>query len=65
MGIDSQSRIVLLGENGNGKTTLVKLIIGDLRPTEGEIIHASGCRIALVRVRVGARVRVRVSSAEG
>ena len=69
MGIDSQSRIVLLGENGNGKTTLVKLIIGDLRPTEGEIIHASGCRIALVRVRFRGRgrvrVRVRVSSAEG
>ena len=60
---------MLLGENGNGKTTLVKLIIGDLRPTEGEIIHASGCRIALVRVRVRGRgrvrVRVRVSSAEG
>ena len=33
---------------GNGKTTLVKLIIGELRPTEGEIVHASGCRIALV-----------------
>ena len=71
MGIHSQSRIVLLGENGNGKTTLVKLIIGDLRPTEGEIIHASGCRIALVRlrfrvgVRIRVRVRVRVSSAEG
>ena len=56
---------MLLGENGNGKTTLVKLILGDLRPTEGEIVHASGCRIALVRVRVRARVRVRVSSAEG
>ena len=32
MGIDSQSRIVLLGENGNGKTTLVKLIIGTAAP---------------------------------
>ena len=36
---------------GNGKTTLVKLIIGELRPTEGEIVHASGCRIALVRLQ--------------
>ena len=27
--IDSKSRIVLLGENGNGKTTLVQLLLGD------------------------------------
>jgi len=48
IGIDSKSRIVLLGENGNGKTTLVKLILGDLQPTEGEVITAGGTRIALV-----------------
>lgn len=48
LGIDSKSRIVLLGENGNGKTTLVKLILGDLEPTEGEILRAGGTRIALV-----------------
>ena len=48
MGIDSKSRIVLLGENGNGKTTLVKLMLGELQPTEGEIVHAQGVRIALV-----------------
>jgi len=48
MGIDSKSRIVLLGENGNGKTTLVRLMLGDLEATEGTITHASGVRIALV-----------------
>uniref|UniRef100_A0A7S3TIU4 ABC transporter domain-containing protein n=1 Tax=Emiliania huxleyi TaxID=2903 RepID=A0A7S3TIU4_EMIHU len=37
MGIDARSRIVLLGENGNGKTTLVKLLLGDLAPTAGEV----------------------------
>ena len=47
-GIDSKSRIVLLGENGNGKTTLVKLMLGELEPTEGEIFRAGGVRIALV-----------------
>ena len=31
MGVDSKSRIVLLGENGNGKTTLVKVILGELQ----------------------------------
>lgn len=48
MGVDSASRIVLLGENGNGKTTLVKLLIGELEATEGEIFRAGGTRIALV-----------------
>uniref|UniRef100_A0A7S3TKC4 ABC transporter domain-containing protein n=1 Tax=Emiliania huxleyi TaxID=2903 RepID=A0A7S3TKC4_EMIHU len=48
MGIDARSRIVLLGENGNGKTTLVKLLLGDLAPTAGEVVSAGGVRIALV-----------------
>jgi len=48
MGIDSASRVVLLGENGNGKTTLVKLLLGELEPTAGEVARAGGVRIALV-----------------
>lgn len=47
-GITSKSRIVLLGENGNGKTTLVKLIMGDLQPSEGEIKRNPHARFALV-----------------
>merc|ERR1719265_2055476 len=35
--IDGQSRIVFVGENGNGKTTLVKLLLGELKPTSGKI----------------------------
>ena len=31
----SKSRICLLGENGNGKTTLLKLIMDQLTPVEG------------------------------
>lgn len=41
-------RIVLLGENGNGKTTLVKLLLGELEPTSGEIYRNAGARIGLV-----------------
>ena len=48
MSVDSKSRIVLLGENGNGKTTLVKLLLGELEATMGEVVRASGMRIALV-----------------
>lgn len=33
---------------GNGKTTLVRLLLGELEATEGEIFRAGGARIALV-----------------
>ena len=46
--VDSKSRIVLLGENGNGKTTLVKLMLGELEPTVGEVKRNLKARIAIV-----------------
>jgi ATP-binding cassette, subfamily F, member 3 len=39
--IDMDDRIALLGANGNGKSTLVKLLAGQLSPQLGEI-HKSG-----------------------
>jgi ATP-binding cassette subfamily F protein 3 len=39
---------VLLGENGNGKTTLVKLIMGMLEPTRGEVKRSPHARFAMV-----------------
>ncbi|PZP85935.1 MAG: glycosyl transferase family 1 [Azospirillum brasilense] len=39
--IDMDDRIALLGANGNGKSTLVKLLAGHLSPQLGEI-HKSG-----------------------
>lgn len=38
--IRSGERIVIRGQNGSGKTSLVKLILGKLQPTEGEIVSA-------------------------
>lgn len=38
--IRSGDRIAISGQNGIGKTTLLKLILGKLEPTEGRIIRA-------------------------
>ncbi|PVD21532.1 hypothetical protein C0Q70_17330 [Pomacea canaliculata] len=35
-GIDMNSRVAIVGPNGVGKSTLLKLLTGDLQPTEGE-----------------------------
>lgn len=38
--IRSGDRIVIKGENGTGKTTLLKLIFGNLKPKQGHIIRS-------------------------
>ena len=43
------------GENGNGKTTLVKLMLGQLEPTEGEVTTATAQCAILQR---GARLYI-------
>mmetsp|Transcript_43658 Transcript_43658/g.59640 ORF Transcript_43658/g.59640 Transcript_43658/m.59640 type:complete len:246 (-) Transcript_43658:188-925(-) len=48
IGITSSTRLVLLGENGNGKTTILKLLLGAIDPTEGDVVRASSARVALV-----------------
>ena len=44
--IDNDDRIALLGSNGNGKSTLVKLIAARLAPFEGKVTRASKLKIA-------------------
>jgi len=39
--IDPEDRIALLGRNGNGKSTLARLLAGSLEPLEGELGRAS------------------------
>jgi len=36
-GIDMESRIAIVGPNGVGKSTFLKLLLGDLTPTKGEM----------------------------
>jgi ATP-binding cassette, subfamily F, member 3 len=44
--IDNDDRIALLGANGNGKSTLTKLIAGRLAPSEGRITRADRLKVA-------------------
>jgi ATP-binding cassette subfamily F protein 3 len=44
--IDDDDRIALIGANGNGKSTLVKLIAGRLQPQTGTITRAEKLQIA-------------------
>lgn len=44
--IDNDDRIALLGANGNGKSTLVKLLAERLPPMGGEITRADKLRVA-------------------
>ncbi|HVX99891.1 MAG TPA: ABC-F family ATP-binding cassette domain-containing protein [Pseudorhodoplanes sp.] len=44
--IDNDDRIALLGANGNGKSTLVKLLAGRLAPMDGTITRADKLKVA-------------------
>ncbi|HYW30043.1 MAG TPA: ABC-F family ATP-binding cassette domain-containing protein [Gemmatimonas sp.] len=46
--IAAGDRWAIVGRNGTGKTTLVKLITGDLAPTRGNVARQPGLRIALM-----------------
>jgi ATP-binding cassette subfamily F protein uup len=44
--IDPGERVCLIGRNGAGKTSLLKLVDGGLSPDEGEILSRAGLRIS-------------------
>ncbi|XP_042480877.1 ABC transporter F family member 3 [Macadamia integrifolia] len=46
-GIDLDSRIAMVGPNGIGKSTILKLISGDLQPTSGTVFRSAKVRIAV------------------
>jgi ATP-binding cassette subfamily F protein 3 len=43
--LDPEDRIALLGANGNGKSTLAKLIAGRLEPMDGRVTRAGKLRV--------------------
>lgn len=43
--VEQGGRLALIGANGQGKTTLAKLIVGELQPTKGKIVRHPLLRI--------------------
>jgi ATPase subunit of ABC transporter with duplicated ATPase domains len=43
------SKITLMGQNGAGKSTIFKMITGELKPKEGRILITAGKHIAIAR----------------
>jgi len=46
--IEPGDRLCLMGRNGTGKSTLMKLISGELPPENGELIRQQGLKVAAV-----------------
>ncbi|MBK7043352.1 MAG: ATP-binding cassette domain-containing protein [Rhodanobacteraceae bacterium] len=44
--IDSRERVCIVGRNGMGKTTLLRLIAGEIRADDGEVRVSDGVRVA-------------------
>lgn len=51
LGLDGGARVGVVGPNGGGKSTLLRLITGDLEPQGGRVTHSGGLRIAILSQR--------------
>lgn len=51
--VNEGERIGLIGANGEGKTTLIKLILGELAPDSGEVIKKNGIKIGYLEQNGG------------
>ena len=52
LSIDRGERVCLVGRNGTGKSTILKLITGEVKPDGGKIVFQQGVRITLLTQEV-------------
>jgi ATP-binding cassette subfamily F protein 3 len=50
--INSGRKIGLIGSNGTGKTTLFRIIAGELKPEKGQVHRAKGLRVGFLRQEI-------------
>jgi len=43
------TKITVMGQNGAGKSTMFKLIMGELKPTGGKVVRENGATVAIAR----------------
>ena len=48
--LNEGDRVGLIGANGEGKTTLIRLILGELEPESGTLFRKNGIRIGCISI---------------
>jgi len=46
--VSQVSRVAVIGANGAGKSTAIKVLVGEMKPTQGTIMRVAGLRMAYV-----------------
>ena len=49
LGVDEGARIGIVGQNGDGKSTLLRVLSGDLEPTTGEVVISKDQRMSVLK----------------
>ena len=52
LSIDRGERVCLVGRNGTGKSTILRLLTGEVKPDGGRIVYQQGVRITLLTQEV-------------
>ncbi len=58
--IEPGERVCIVGRNGEGKSTLLRLLAGEIVPDDGKVVVQGGARIARLAQEVPRAVRQRV-----
>ena len=62
LSLSKRSRVTLLGRNGGGKSTILKLLVGELAPTKGEVIRIPNLNVGYYSQHVTDIINVEVSA---